>query len=283
MLMKWHYSENPQVDYALRKDGYAVLNSYLEDKVEQLVNLYTQNDDGQTGTGFRVTFNTADEDTRRRVLREAVEVLQSGLGLLFADYRLVYANFIVKEPGHPGSAMPVHLDWAICDETVYRGLSTWVALTDVTLENGPMAVMPGSHLEPVIARGGQDAPFAMFPEFNHPVFADVALRYPLVPLQVPAGTVVPYDMRLFHSALPNQSKQPRIALNGVWVPRQSPLEHLFRDAEGNIARFAVDADFFHNLTPRRTPSTEPLSLTPAQQSAVERFNRYPTHSPSGPL
>ena len=101
-----------------------------------------------------------------------------------------------------GSAVEWHQDWAFYPHTNDDLLEVGIALDDMTVENGALMVIPGSH------RGAtwnhhQDGLFVgaiTDPEFR----PDGA-----VPVEVRAGGITLHHVRMVHGSWPNRSSKPR--------------------------------------------------------------------------
>ena len=103
---------------------------------------------------------------------------------------------------------PLHVDagqlWSDLDEaTPAYGLVVNVPVVDTPPENGSTELWPGTHLDTTRAIGDGDIKLA--PE------TEARLRAEVGPLQpnVPAGSVLIRDMRLWHRGMPNRTDAPR--------------------------------------------------------------------------
>jgi len=125
------------------KDGYVVVPFYAADEIAELKELYYRLHPKDEKGFFPSTFSkdknyraVADEEIRRICLRSMELYLQ--------DIKTMCGCFIVKSPG-PESAMCVHQDMTLVDESKYTGVNIWVPLIDLTETNGAIQVLPGSH------------------------------------------------------------------------------------------------------------------------------------------
>lgn len=100
-----------------------------------------------------------------------------------------------------GSPVEWHQDWAFYPHTNDDVLAVGVAIDDMTLENGCLMMVPGSHHGPVLDHH-QDGYFvgAVAPEG----LADRA-----VPVVLRAGGITLHHARLLHGSAPNTSERPR--------------------------------------------------------------------------
>ncbi len=138
----------------------------------------------------------------RRLLRSDL-VLAPARDLIGPDLRLHTCKLNMKSAGY-GAAVEWHQDWAYYPHTNDDVLALGVVIDDMTAENGPLLVFPGSHRGPThdhhaegffvgamdLAACGLDA-------------ADA------VPLTAPAGSVTLHHARLVHGSGLNRSAHQR--------------------------------------------------------------------------
>jgi ectoine hydroxylase-related dioxygenase (phytanoyl-CoA dioxygenase family) len=101
-----------------------------------------------------------------------------------------------------GSPVEWHQDWAFYPHTNDDLLAVGIALDDMTLENGCLLVIPGSHKGPILDHT-QDGYFAG--AVTQADFDDGAA----VPVQLKAGGISIHHARLLHGSLPNTSTRSR--------------------------------------------------------------------------
>ena len=107
----------------------------------------------------------------------------------------------MKQPGY-GSPVEWHQDWAFYPHTNDDLLAVGVALDDMTEENGPLLVIPGSHKGPVYDHH-QDGHFCG--AITDPEFNDKGA----VPVMVNAGGITLHHVRMLHGSVANTSNHPR--------------------------------------------------------------------------
>lgn len=103
-----------------------------------------------------------------------------------------------------GSPIEWHQDWAFYPQTNDDLLAVGVAIDDMTLENGCMLMVPGSHRGPLFNHH-QDGVFVgaiTDPAFNPD-------QEEVVPVEVKAGGVSIHHVRTLHASAPNRSSKSR--------------------------------------------------------------------------
>jgi ectoine hydroxylase-related dioxygenase (phytanoyl-CoA dioxygenase family) len=86
-------------------------------------------------------------------------------------------------------------------------VTAWVALTDSTLENGALEVIPGSHREPELPHGPSHDPSNML-QHGQRILAPLPARG--VPLLLGVGEMSLHHVRIAHGSAPNRSGERRI-------------------------------------------------------------------------
>lgn len=121
---------------------------------------------------------------------------------------------MTKQPGR--FPVPPHQDGhnAAFDLDPRRAISVWSAVTDATVANGCVEVVPGSHCggyllhERGVDEGGRGAPLTLASPPPGAAYEPVSLE---------AGHALLMDVRLIHRSGPNTTRAPRIGLNACYV------------------------------------------------------------------
>jgi len=174
--------------------------------------------------------------------------------LLGHDLRLHGSKINLKEP-HYGSPVEWHQDWAFYPHTNDDLLAVGVMLDDCTLDNGPLLVVPRSHIGPVWnhhASGyfcGAVEPTA--------IEAEIARA---VPLLGPAGSLSLHHVRLLHGSAQNVSDQPRALLLYEYAAADAwPLMGVKDLSDFNARLVTGEA----GIEPRIRPAPVRMPLPPA--------------------
>ena len=128
-----------------------------------------------------------------------------------ADALALQSMYIFKQPGI-GGEVACHQDGTFLYTDPLSVTGFWFALEDATIENGCLWAAPGGHRGPLrqlFKRVGDDTEGTVFEQLD-----TTPLPSPpedLVPLEVPAGTLVVLDGRLPHWSDVNRSDRSRHA------------------------------------------------------------------------
>ena len=107
----------------------------------------------------------------------------------------------MKQPGY-GSPVEWHQDWSFYPHINDDLLAVGVAIDDMTEENGPLLVIPGSHKGPIFDHH-QDGHFCG--AVTDAAFSDKNA----VPVMVKAGGITIHHVRMLHGSVANTSNHPR--------------------------------------------------------------------------
>lgn len=132
-----------------------------------------------------------------------VGILQSLLG---PNVCLQTAKLNTKAPGG-GAAVEWHQDWAFYPHTNDALLACGLMLEDVTEDNGPLMVMPGTHKGPVLSHHN-DGVFCGAVDPDDPLFD----KNRIVTLTGKAGSMTIHHVRTLHGSAPNRSDRARLIL-----------------------------------------------------------------------
>ena len=143
------------------------------------------------------------------------------------------------KPPHVNSDLLIHQDSTVIDETKDYCLFVWIPFCDVTMQNGHMSFLPGSHLW-----GNTQRSLGVPWQFkNH-----VKTLYKYVqPVLARAGDAIVFDPATIHSSAPNLSKEIRHAITITVLRKNYQLVYYFRNKEIDdslIEKYEVSEYFY---------------------------------------
>lgn len=136
-------------------------------------------------------------------------------GVLGPDLHLWKTKAFVKFPGP--AHVPWHQDLPHWNLEPPRAVTVWVALSDVTEDNGCVRVVPGTHLggsRAAVAAVDDDAMFSAGLQFD--VSEEEAAR--AEPMLLRAGEISLHDGMVVHGSGPNRTAEPRVGIALVYMP-----------------------------------------------------------------
>lgn len=105
-----------------------------------------------------------------------------------------------------GAPVEWHQDWAFYPHTNQNLLAAGIMLDDMTPDNGPLMVIPGSHKGPIYSHHDADGYFCGAIDLND---CDIDFAKKAVALTGPAGSVSFHHVRTVHGSATNRSSKPR--------------------------------------------------------------------------
>jgi ectoine hydroxylase-related dioxygenase (phytanoyl-CoA dioxygenase family) len=204
---------------SLDRNGYAILEtavdaSFLRALRTRIEELFEQEGEN-AGAEFRQEAGSrrlANLVNKGDVFREAIQhtaVLAANAHMM-GEFKLSSLNVRSAEPGDL-SQQPLHCDMAALKDA--RGF--WVANTvwmidDFTLQNGPLRVVPGSHL------------WMRLPQQD---MADIHAAHPQEEVVTgKAGTLVIMNAHTWHGGTANRSNGSRIAMHAFYCRNDKPQQ-----------------------------------------------------------
>jgi hypothetical protein len=197
--------ERQRLDY----DGYLALEGVVEpgriramcSRLEELLVVTPQSHAGTLIVGGLLEEEVFDASWQHPRVLAAVR------HLLGEEHRLLGLGSRGLRPGHGRQAL--HVDWSgQVEPGAWYACHAICVLVDFTPRNGATRVVPGSHRNPWMLKGGKD------PLLPHPVQRQ---------LLGAAGTVFVLNIHCAHSAMLNESDEARLALFAHFSRRDSPL------------------------------------------------------------
>jgi len=221
---------------SFEKNGFLIVPFYTEAEIRELEALYHRLHPKDEKGFFPSTFSK-DKNYRQEADREIRRIGARSIEQYCTDIKVVCGSFIVKSPG-PESGMCVHQDMSLVDESRFTGINIWVPLVDLSVKNGALFVLPGSHRFFPTYRG------STIPEFFGGVM-DEMIDY-LHPVLLKAGEAVFFDQSIIHYSPPNYSDRLRIVTNTYFTHKDAEFRTYYYDKDnhqGCVEAFAQDENF----------------------------------------
>lgn len=219
------------------RQGFIVLPFLKEDEVKQLDQLFDElHPNVGENSGFFSGSYSSDTAYKKKASEEIVKVFSRAYEENFENYTPFGAAFLYKVPGDD-SELPAHQDWTIVDERENVALNCWVPLCDVTLVNGPIMIMPGSHFDNLNVVRSPTLPFFFSGD-------DDMVVKELEPMEVKAGTAVVLNQSVIHYSPPNKGEKIRKAITAGLKSKGAQMYFHYKIPENNeLEVFEMDDDF----------------------------------------
>lgn len=240
------------------KKGFVTLPFIGETELGELRNFYSDiHPNGAPGKidGIHMTTWCEDFDYKMIVANRLAEIYKKPCTEVFEDYRTLNNVFIVKDTGE--TPFKVHQDWNVVDEKENFAINVWIPLHDITMNEGGLWVVEGSHKIDRHVRGSA----YLFP--NYAPFND-QLEKAAKSVSLKAGEAIIFYVNIIHGSPSNYGNSERVATCFSVIPKDAPLNIYFQKEEGNpLEIHTPNDDFVYHYKHLRT----------------ETFERAPTDSP----
>ncbi len=248
--------QDAELDVQFDRDGYVRVPMLGPSEVAQLREAFEKVGDPQAG--FFCSVQGLTTEARRYIYETITVVLQPHLERLLRDYSFCVSSYMSKAAADPNSRLAMHQDWSFASEPEHRAVHFWVPLSDVGIDNGCLAVVPGSHKLSLPRRSyAEQSRFAG-------VLPLLVERY-TVELPMPAGEAVLFDGGLVHGSRPNRLAEVRVAATAISVPTADRVTHCYQPAPDTLEIFEVPAEFFWSYQIGERPRGVPcVATTPYQ-------------------
>lgn len=228
---------NIQMDESFKKDGYVILpqliNTNTRNKIIQFFNHLNLSSEGN----MQLTGSITDTDTKANIHQFICETFSTSLNEVLINFEPIQGIFSNKPP-HQDSAMCVHRDWNLVDESEYLSLSAWTLISGDSNMHGHLDVWPKSHLEFYTIRGRNfdfEVNTKQFSEKNKTIY-------------IKEGDCIFFDHRIVHASKANLSNTDRLATVLAHIPREASLQHYYKDnLNQKIDILELHKESFHQL------------------------------------
>jgi len=236
--------KNPQLNEQLMALGYLVIPFLDANSVSTLNTLFEEKHQAKEIKNLFVSSMHTSQLERETINAEIKRIFKPSIDMYFHNIQCLGGTFIAKAPD-PNNILHPHQDWNIVDENHFRSYTIWVALQDVTSENGAMYVLPNSHN---LVRG-----------FRHLTIPSVYGKiYDLVwkkmkPIYLKAGEAIVFDHALGHASVPNKSESTRIAATHTIISEKAELRFYWNN-KGIVEEYEGERGYYNQETAKYGPS-----------------------------
>lgn len=144
------------------------------------------------------------------------------------------------KPPHTESDLLIHQDSTVIDETQDYCLFIWIPFCDVTMQNGVISFVSGSHLW-----GNTQRSLGVPWQFSKHI---QTLYKHTEPVLANRGDVIVFDPACIHASAPNLSKEIRHAITITVLRKDYELVYYYRNKEIDdslVEKYYVDETFYY--------------------------------------
>jgi ectoine hydroxylase-related dioxygenase (phytanoyl-CoA dioxygenase family) len=249
--------------------GFVVLDLIGPDVVSELTAFHDRLQHAPTPAGgFQVSLDNADPTFVREVSETLMRTVGPAVERYLMDHQIFTASFVTKSTS-PLGVVPPHQDWTFVDESTHWSATVWCPLIDVTLANGALGLVAGSHRLYDHVRPSPSPQYR--PPFSRQLY-DLGPYLTVPPLQ--AGQAVMFDNRTLHASPPNTTGRTRVAFGLGVTHREATLRHYYllpNQPTPLVEGFEVDREFFWRYNNARLSELHARGERPRDLSSLGTF------------
>lgn len=227
---------NPVYETQIQHKGFVYIADFISsEKVDELFRLYKSLHTTYEQAGMWNSLYNLDKESAALVSSKILNLIQPDLNSLLEKYETPVASFMSKNPNELG-VCELHRDYSIMDETRFEYRNLWIPLVDITLQNGALFALAGSHKI-----------------FNYPL--PMFCRWPYTNLQselqeqvevftIKAGSLIVYTDRTLHGSFLNKSNTSRPVVHLGALPVGYQLAYYYLAPDNQVKVFQVPYSFF---------------------------------------
>ncbi len=191
-------------------------------------------------SGYYFSIFGNDREYRQALYDNILPLVAESLNSVFTDFKVLAIIGQIKGAG-PNSAVTIHQDLTMVDESKYRSYTLWVPLEDSTERNGALSFLESSHLS---LRNYRTHAVGYLFEAAEDFIRQNAKIY-----LTPKGEALIFDTATLHFSGPNQTDRSRYSLGISVVSKDAETEILhydkFKPFDGTADRYAVPNNFWY--------------------------------------
>mgnify|MGYP000925923232 CR=1 FL=1 len=246
---------DPEVQYNLKQEGYAVIKNIVTDASIQIIldayDILSKSEIFYEVDGFITSANYGDavhkevHNLLSQVNKQVLEIIIDK-GKTYHDL----INILTIKFNNDTKGLFPHQDMSLIDEVNGPSFFAWIPTEAITNENGALLVLPGSHKWFRWQKTHNQLTTPL--KYLH----DEILKR-MIPVYMNKGDVLIFDNSLLHASLPNSSTKVRVCMNTSFAPNNFQLVNyqINQNNKSNIFKYHVDEFFYKNffINPNEVP------------------------------
>lgn len=221
-------------------DGIVSVPLLSNSEILALLSFYETTSAGISDRKFHSTMFISDATYRKKIDDGIRAIVLQKINRVVNYYRILFANFIVKEPS-ADTRVGIHQDWNMTSPEI-TSINVWIPLVDITEQTGLFYALKGSHHT---FRNIRYTPY----EDNAYAELEKHILDNSTSFEVKAGEALIYHGGLVHFSEPNRSNALRIAVGCAMIPEGAPNLHYYkRDKDKKqLEVYKVSEEFYHRF------------------------------------
>lgn len=251
-----YFINNSHQDF-FNKNGYVKIENIIpNESITELENSFNQLEKMQgysLAENFVNSGRFSESSIRNFVVDTIRNFAENNLNSIFNTNNCHIANggnFQIK-PSSKKSLLNPHQDSPVIDETKFYGIFIWIPLCNINLDNGPIWVLPKSHLW-----GNHQRSLNVQWQFekHHKL-----MMKNMQPIIANIGDIICFDTALIHASSANTSGKTRVAITTSALPKNYELIEYFKDKKtpkNKVEKYIVTESFYKNENINQRPDAK---------------------------
>lgn len=234
--------KNPELEKEFDQNGFVKIPALDAETVEKLKAFYLeQGIEDEKGYGFHISMDNGNKEKVGRIMDQIFSLAVPQISEHFTNSQPYICSYVIKEP-NPLGLVPSHQDWTFVeDEERHCSATVWIPLVDVTIDNGALGAIKGSHK---FSRNQRPSPS---PGVKNPLDPYMFRIFPYHQIvEMKAGEAFIFNNKTFHASPPNTTDETRLAIGIGFTQANAQLVHHYLDpiTKDKVHKYKVDTDFF---------------------------------------
>jgi hypothetical protein len=221
-------------------DGILKVELLNEEEITLLYKLYGNLSKQNFNSKFHSTMFSNNPIFRKETDAAIRKIILPKINNLLNGYKLLFANFIVKEPSAE-TRVGIHQDWSFTSPE-HTSVNIWIPLIDINEQTGLFYALKGSHH---LFTNIRYTPYEndRYKEIENYVLTNSST------FRIQAGEALIYHGATIHYSDPNISESERIVVGGALIPANAPNFHYYKRDENlsELDVYEVNNEFYHSF------------------------------------
>lgn len=215
--------------------GYVVIDFIDDNILSKLIKLNQSFTKNITAEGLVIGAIQGNAKYKEGVATKITSTLDATLNEIFENFEVYSASFIYKNP-YTLSDFPPHQDNNLIDEEKHISLNCWIPLCDITINNGPVYILPGSHFPNNTNYRG---PNINYYYKDHP---GLVFKY-AKPILVKKGQALIINHSVIHFSTANFTNRNRnVILLALTTKKATPIMCSYNQNTKEIIKYQMNSD-----------------------------------------
>ena len=228
--------KNEQLSEQYKMDGFVVIPFISEEQIQKLKGVFKKHHpyaENNSDTFFYSLLK--NEGSGSIAIKEDIEIIfHESLEMVFKNFNSYLQCFLAKPKGE--EEFNLHQDWSYTDEEINDCATLWCPLDDVTINNGCLFAVKGSHrLFKNLRSGSLD---------TVRLVRSLELEPYITAIEIKKGEAVIFHPALFHGSFANKSEHLRIIAASIILPENTGIQYFHGSNSSMVEQYKIEERFY---------------------------------------